>query len=65
MSDEYSFTNRLSIRNTLRYFVENNVNFSIGINYDDYVNTLERLGTSDRYTNSGLSINFGFNYRIF
>lgn len=66
MSEEsYWYNNRLSIRNTMRYFVENNVNFSIAVNYDDYMRVVENDGPLYRYTNPGISIIFGFNYRFF
>jgi hypothetical protein len=54
-----------NIGNTVRYFIENNVNVSVSISYFDRVERTEMIGFTSRNTSSGFNVNFGINYRFF
>jgi hypothetical protein len=57
--------NYFSIGNTVRYYVENNINFSVGILYTDTMGQSDVSLPTSRTTAGGIAVNFGMNYRIF
>ncbi len=65
LTDAFSFTNNLTIGNTFRYFIENNVSLSIGIKFTDRMYVDDTFPSTSRSTNGEVGINFGINYRFF
>lgn len=65
ITDTYSFSQSVTISNTARYFIENDISFSCTVRYSDWININEYPTGLSRYTSGGLDISFGLNYRFY